>query len=188
MNLIQTNISDVYVLEPKVFGDNRGYFLESYNRAVHQKLGLEYNFIQDNESFSSRGVLRGLHYQTGEASQAKLVRVISGEVLDIVVDLREGSPQYGEFLSVHLSGENKKQLLIPRGFAHGFIVLSETALFSYKCDNFYNKSAEASINPLCPNLNLNWEMDADKIQLSEKDQIAPNFRENLASGVIYKST
>ena len=136
MKVIETEIKGVYILEPLVHGDERGYFLESYNKALHGKSNLNYCFIQDNESFSTKGVLRGLHYQTGEFSQAKLVRVLLGEINDIIVDIREESPTYGKALSFHLTSENKRQLMIPRGFAHGFVVLSETALFSYKCDNY----------------------------------------------------
>ncbi|MCL4155184.1 UNVERIFIED_CONTAM: hypothetical protein GTU68_001411, partial [Idotea baltica] len=183
----ETAIEGVFVLEPVVHGDNRGYFLESYNKSTHEDLDLQYDFTQDNESFSSRGVLRGLHYQTGDNSQAKLLRVIKGEVKDIVVDIRQDSPFYGETVSVILSEENKRQLLIPRGFAHGFVVLSETALFSYKCDNFYNRESEGTINPLCPKLNLDWGIEGALIKLSEKDKMAPNFGSHLKSDVKFKS-
>jgi len=185
MKLQETNIKGVVILEPEVHGDHRGYFLESYNKSTLQKFELEYNFIQDNESFSSRGVLRGLHYQVGQYSQAKLVRVISGEVRDIVVDIREGSPTYGEHVSVNLSGENKRQLMIPRGIAHGFIVLSETATFCYKCDNVYNKNSEASISPLCPKLNLEWGIGEEDILLSDKDREGALFGEHTLSGISY---
>ena len=186
MNKIETSIDGVYILEPIIHGDERGYFLESYNKSTHEKLGINYTWIQDNESFSSKGVLRGLHYQTGEHSQAKLVRVIEGEVIDIVVDIRDNSPHYGEHVAVKLSKENKRQLLIPRGFAHGFIVLSETALFSYKCDNIYHKDSEASMHPLCTNLNLDWGIQSDEMILSDKDKLGLSFGEHTLSKVEFK--
>ena len=185
MNLIETKIEGVYILEPVVLRDERGYFHESYNKSVHKSLGLFHDFVQDNESFSSQGVLRGLHYQIGKHSQAKLVRVISGEVKDMIVDIREGSPSYGQSVSVILSEENKRQFLIPRGIAHGFVVLSETALFSYKCDNFYNKQAEASINPFCSELKLDWGLNISEYILSEKDKNAPNFGNHKSSRVVF---
>jgi len=183
---IEPAIDGLFILEPIVHGDDRGYFLESYNKSTLANLDLHYDFIQDNESFSSKGVLRGLHYQTGEHSQAKLVRVIEGEVIDIVVDIREGSPTYGEHVSVKLTKENKRQFLVPRGFAHGFVVISETALFAYKCDNIYHKASEASMHPLCSNLNLDWGIDKEIVQLSEKDKVGLSFGEHVKSGVLYK--
>jgi len=185
---IETAIDGLYILEPIVHGDERGYFLESYNKSTHEKLGLNYNFIQDNESYSSRGVLRGLHYQTGEHSQAKLVRVIEGEVIDIVVDIRDGSPTYGEHVAVKLSKENKRQFLVPRGFAHGFVVISETALFSYKCDNIYHKESEACIHPFCENLKLDWGINVEMVQLSAKDKLGLAFGDHIKSGVVFNST
>ena len=140
MKVTETKLQGCYILEPKVFKDKRGFFFESFNEATFNTLiGQNIKFVQDNESFSSKGVLRGLHYQTGEYTQAKLVRVVKGSVLDVAVDLRKESITFGQYFSIELTEENKKQLFIPRGFAHGFVVLSDTAIFSYKCDNFYNK-------------------------------------------------
>lgn len=177
MNLVETGIKDLFIIEPKVFGDNRGYFLETFNQNQFQKLGLNYNFIQDNESFSKYGTLRGLHFQKGEFAQAKLVRVIQGKVRDVVLDIRKGSVTFGKSFSVELSEENKKMLLIPRGFAHGFIVLSETAVFSYKCDNTYNPSQEGGIAYNDPDLKIEWFIPQDKILLSEKDKLNPTLKE-----------
>jgi dTDP-4-dehydrorhamnose 3,5-epimerase len=170
MNKISTNIKDLYVLEPRLFHDDRGYFYESYSKEKFESLGLDYNFIQDNESKSSHGVLRGLHMQSGKYSQSKLVKVIKGEVLDVAVDLRQESPTFGKWYSIILSEDNKKQLLIPRGFAHGFLVLSEEAVFSYKVDNVYNKESELSLDPFDDSLAIDWSLDRDRLILSTKDQ------------------
>ncbi|MBL4648578.1 MAG: dTDP-4-dehydrorhamnose 3,5-epimerase, partial [Aureispira sp.] len=145
MPFIKTDFPGLIVFEPKVFGDHRGYFYESYNAKSFKEGGIEADFVQDNQARSTYGVLRGLHYQLGEHAQAKLVRVIEGTVLDVVVDLREGSPTYGQSYEIELSAENKRQLFVPRGFAHGYVVLSETAEFFYKCDNFYNKESEGGL-------------------------------------------
>ena len=145
MKLIETGIKDLYIIEPEVFGDNRGYFMESYNKNTFLKLGLDYDFVQDNQSKSKKGVLRGLHFQK-KYPQAKLVRVIEGEVFDVAVDLRKNSPTFGKWFGVLLSDENKRMFMIPRGFAHGFVVLSESATFTYKCDEFYHPEDEGGIN------------------------------------------
>lgn len=172
----ETKLKGCFILEPKVFHDGRGYFFESFNQNTFNKLiGQNVNFIQDNESFSSKGVLRGLHYQTGASAQAKLVRVIKGNVLDIAVDIRKESPTFGEYVSVELSEENKTQLFIPRGFAHGFIVLSNTAIFSYKCDNFYNKGSEGGIIYKDETLNIDWVLKENEYIISDKDLLLPKF-------------
>ncbi|MFB9051993.1 dTDP-4-dehydrorhamnose 3,5-epimerase [Formosa undariae] len=176
MTVTETKLKDCFIIEPQVFGDKRGYFLESYNAETFKKLtNLDVTFVQDNESFSSRGVLRGLHYQLGEHAQAKLVRVVKGEVLDVAVDIRKDSPTFGQHVAVNLSEENKKQLFVPRGFAHGFVVLSETAIFSYKCDNFYNKASEGSIIYNDKSLNIDWQIDESEMLISEKDTISSSF-------------
>ncbi len=185
MPFLDTSIPDLKIFEPKVFGDHRGYFFESYNKKTFQAAGIDCEFVQDNRSKSSKGVLRGLHYQTGEHAQAKLVSVLQGEVLDVVVDIRKGSPTYGQQFSIILSEENKKQLFIPKGFAHGFVVLSETAEFFYKCDNFYHKASEGGIRYDCKKLNIDWQIDSELVQLSEKDGILPSFGSHLASGVTF---
>lgn len=177
MNLIETGISDLYILEPKVFGDHRGYFVETYNQKRFEELGLTYHFVQDNESFSKYGTLRGLHFQKGEFAQAKLVRVLHGKVLDVAVDLRLGSPTYGRHFSVELSEENKRLFIIPRGFAHGFVVLSETALFSYKCDNFYAPAHEGGLAYNDPTLGIDWVVPQNKLILSDKDLKNPRLVE-----------
>lgn len=180
MNIISTSIKDCIVIEPKVFFDERGYFLESFNETVFQeKTGLSVRFIQDNQSMSSRGVLRGLHYQRGEYQQAKLVRVLQGEVLDVVVDLRKDSSTYGQHFTEVLSDSNFKQVYIPRGCAHGFIVRSESAIFSYKCDNIYNKESEGGIKYDDPSLGIDWEYDLDDIIVSDKDKVLPSFDKAL---------
>ncbi|KJD34097.1 dTDP-4-dehydrorhamnose 3,5-epimerase [Tamlana nanhaiensis] len=177
MIVTETKLKGCFIIEPKVFNDSRGYFLESFNQnTFEKKTGVSVNFVQDNESLSTKGVLRGLHYQKGDFAQAKLVRAVKGMVLDIVVDLRTDSPTYGEHVSVELSEENKKQLFVPRGFAHGFIVLSETALFSYKCDNFYNKASEGGIIYNDKNLNIDWKLNADDFIISEKDLQLPTLQ------------
>lgn len=165
----------VKVIEPAVFGDARGYFMESYNRADLAEIGIVNDFIQDNESFSAYGVLRGLHYQAMPYTQAKLVRVISGRVLDIAVDIRKDSPDFKKVFSVELSGENHRQFYIPRGFAHGFVVLSEHALFAYKCDNVYNVASERGIAYNDPELAIDWQIPAENMLLSEKDRKHPRF-------------
>ncbi|MBY0518497.1 MAG: dTDP-4-dehydrorhamnose 3,5-epimerase [Bacteriovoracaceae bacterium] len=177
MKFTPTPFKDLIVLEPKVFGDSRGYFFESYNQKTYADLGLNYQFVQDNESFSSYGTLRGLHFQRGEAAQAKLVRVLEGKVLDVVVDLRLHEPTFGKVFSIELSSENKKMMIIPRGFAHGFVVLSPTALFSYKCDNFYNPSAESGLLYNDPDLGINWLVPEKDLILSEKDKKNPLFKD-----------
>ncbi|MCF8319914.1 MAG: dTDP-4-dehydrorhamnose 3,5-epimerase [Flavobacterium sp.] len=172
MNFIPTKLDGCFVIEPKIFNDERGYFLESFNENTFQNgIGKRVQFVQDNQSYSSKGVLRGLHYQTGEHAQAKLVRVLQGEVLDVVVDIRPDSKTYGESFSVVLSGENQKQFFIPRGFAHGFLVLSETATFFYKCDNFYNKESEGGIIYNDKSLNIDWQFPNEQLIISEKDAI-----------------
>lgn len=171
MEYIATEIPDVWILNPKVFADARGYFMETWREAdFNAHIGHDVHFVQDNQSFSSRGVLRGLHYQQGEFSQAKLVRVLAGTVVDVAVDLRKDSPTFGKHVMVELSAENKKQLFIPRGFAHGFQVISEQALFTYKVDNIYAPQAERSIRYNDPMLNIAWPItDESLVQLSEKD-------------------
>lgn len=175
MPFITTPIADLIVFEPAVFHDDRGYFFESYNQKTWEKAGVNIHFVQDNQARSTRGVLRGLHYQLGEMAQAKLVRVIEGEVLDVAVDLREGSPTLGQWYSIRLSAENKRQLLVPRGFAHGYVVLSETAEFAYKCDNFYSKAHEGGVRFDDPILGIDWEFDLEQVLVSEKDLALPGF-------------
>ncbi|WP_431133069.1 dTDP-4-dehydrorhamnose 3,5-epimerase [Psychroserpens mesophilus] len=176
MNIKESKLEGCFILEPKVFEDKRGYFFESFNQnKFNDLLGYQINFVQDNESFSSKGVLRGLHYQTGEHQQAKLVRVISGKVLDVVVDLRKESKTFGQHFSVELSSKNKKQLFVPRGFAHGFVVLSDTVIFTYKCDNFYNKESEAGIIYNDSNLGIDWLLNSNEIIISQKDTQLPSF-------------
>ena len=176
MNFIPTHLADCFVLEPKVFKDERGYFMESYNETTFNNgVGQNVLFVQDNQSYSSKGVLRGLHYQTGDFAQAKLVRVIEGEVLDVAVDLRPESATYGQHFSVLLSAENNKQLFIPRGFAHGFLVTSTTAIFFYKCDNFYNKDAEGGLIYNDTTVNIDWGFDTKDLIISEKDIVLPTL-------------
>ena len=170
----ETKLKGCFIIEPQVFNDERGYFFESFNQQVFNKtIGRDINFVQDNESYSSKGVLRGLHYQIGEHAQAKLVRVIKGVVLDVAVDLRSKSLTYGEYVSVELTEQNKKQLFVPRGFAHGFIVLSDTAIFSYKCDNYYNKASEGGIIYNDKSLNIDWKLNEEAFIVSEKDKLLP---------------
>jgi dTDP-4-dehydrorhamnose 3,5-epimerase len=176
MNLIKTKIEDLVIIEPKIFTDDRGYFFESYNKKKLEVLtGKPYNFVQDNESKSSYGVIRGLHYQLAPYSQAKLVRVLKGKVYDVAVDLRKNSPTFGEWVGVELSAENKRQFLIPKGFAHGFSVLSETAVFTYKCDEYYHPEAEAGIIYNDSSLRIDWKVPEKDIKLSEKDKLLPEF-------------
>lgn len=169
MKRVETGIPDLFVIEPRVFGDDRGYFFESFSDKWFRETIADTTFVQDNESKSSRGVVRGLHFQKPPMAQAKLVRVIEGEVIDVAVDLRKASPTYGQHFAVRLSGENKKQLFVPRGFGHGFAVLSETAIFSYKVDNFYAPETEGGILWNDPTLNIQWELDATEVRLSGKD-------------------
>ena len=177
MNAVQTEIPGLLLLEPRVFGDERGYFFESWNRDAYRSAGIDCDFLQDNESKSRFGVLRGLHYQAAPYTQAKLVRVISGAVLDVAVDIRAGSPTYGKHIAVELSGENKRQLFIPRGFAHGFAVLSEEVVFAYKCDNFYMPSHERGIAFDDPDLAIDWRVKPDRWILSPKDTRHPRLSE-----------
>jgi len=172
----ETEIEGVYIIEPKVFGDSRGYFMETYNKEEFDKAGLKYNFVQDNQSKSHKGVLRGLHFQT-KHPQAKLVRVVSGEVFDVAVDLRKDSKTYGKWVGVILSEDNKKMFMIPRGFAHGFVVLSDSAEFTYKCDDFYHPEDDGGIMWNDPDINIKWP-DAGKIELSEKDKKHPILNES----------
>lgn len=171
MPFLETPIADLYIFEPQVWEDERGYFFESYNQATFQKQGLEYNFIQDNEAKSDLGVLRGLHFQRGAAAQAKLVRVTQGEVYDVVVDIRKDSTTYLQWFGVYLSAANKRQLLVPRGFAHGYLVTSLTAVFNYKCDNLYDRSAEGGMAYNEPAVGVEWPVLEVPYQLSEKDKI-----------------
>lgn len=176
MEYIMTEIEGVWILEPQVFGDSRGYFMEAYKQIDFERHIGQVNFIQDNESKSSYGVLRGLHYQKGEASQAKLVRVIKGRVLDVAVDLRRSSPTFGRHLMVELSEDNKRQFFIPRGFAHGFLVMSDEAIFCYKVDNVYAPQAECSIRFDDPTLSIQWPIPAADMKLSAKDTDGLEFR------------
>ena len=177
MNLIKTKLDGLVVLKPTVFKDNRGYFMESYNQKNINKLLGNINFIQDNESESSRGVLRGLHFQKPPYTQAKLVRCLKGSVLDVALDLRKDSKTYGIFETISLTEENKKQLFIPKGFAHGFIVLSKSAILSYKADNYYNPKSESGIIWNDPDLNIDWNINKNEIIVSEKDKNLPTFNE-----------
>lgn len=174
MKVTETDLKGCLILEPTVFEDSRGYFMESFNaQRFKDILGKEINFVQDNQSFSVHGTIRALHYQTGEYAQAKLVRVLNGTVLDVAVDLRKDSPTFMKHVSVELSRENRKQMFIPRGFAHGFVVLSETADFFYKCDNLYNKASEGGIIYNDPTLSIDWKLREEQLVVSAKDQILP---------------
>lgn len=176
MKFIPTKLEGCFIIEPKIITDERGYFMESFNENTFQNgIGQSVHFVQDNQSFSTKGVLRGLHYQTGEHAQAKLVRVLSGEVLDVVVDLRPESKTFGESVSVMLSAENQRQFFVPRGFAHGFLVLSETATFFYKCDNFYNKDSEGGLIYNDPTVNIDWQFPISELLISEKDTLLPTL-------------
>jgi dTDP-4-dehydrorhamnose 3,5-epimerase len=177
MKFIETKISDLIIIEPTVFGDARGYFLESYNQKKFEENVGKISFVQDNESKSSKGVLRGLHFQKPPFAQAKLVRCIEGRVIDVALDIRNGSPTYGMYVSIELSGENKRQLFIPRGFAHGFAVLSETAVFAYKVDNIYAPKYDSGIKYNDKDLNINWSLDENEVQLSQKDDNLSFFKD-----------
>jgi len=182
MKAEQTVLKDCFLIHDTIFRDDRGYFLESFNqKRFHDLTGLDISFVQDNQSRSTYGVLRGLHFQQGEHAQAKLVRVLEGEVLDVAIDIRKGSPTYGMKYTVRLSADSGTQLFIPRGFAHGFVVLSETATFFYKCDNYYNKASEGGIIYNDPDLDIDWQVDPDKIILSEKDKIHPTLKQFTAT-------
>ncbi|MFY0631995.1 MAG: dTDP-4-dehydrorhamnose 3,5-epimerase [Flavobacteriaceae bacterium] len=178
MKVKETGLEDCLILEPTVFEDGRGYFFESFNQKTFtEKTGITTSFVQDNQSMSQRGVLRGLHFQKGEHAQAKLVRVIKGRVLDVAVDLRPNSVTYGKSFSIELSEVNKLQLYVPRGFAHGFSVLENDTIFSYKCDNYYNKESEGGIIFNDSDLNIDWMLEDHEIQLSEKDKMLLSFKE-----------
>lgn len=176
MPFIETGFAGLKVFEPRVFADSRGYFFESFNKNIFNEAGIEGEFVQDNESKSQRGVLRGLHYQLNPNAQAKLVRVVEGEVLDVVVDIRKGSATFGKHFDILLSAENKKQLFIPRGFAHGFSVVSETCIFQYKCDNYYSKESEGGILFNDADLNIDWKIKTDEAIVSDKDKTLPAFK------------
>lgn len=178
MKIKETPLKDCYIIEPTIFEDDRGYFFEKYNEQKFEELtGMNGHFVQDNISKSSYGVLRGLHLQKGEHAQAKLVSCLEGKVFDVAVDLRKDSPTFGQWFGVELTPENKLQLYVPRGFGHGFSVLSETAIFAYKCDNFYNKESEGSVIWNDKDLNIDWKLPEEVIQLSEKDSQLPTFSE-----------
>ena len=176
MKFIPTKLQGCFSIESKLIFDDRGYFMESFNEKVFQEgIGQPIKFVQDNQSFSTKGVLRGLHYQTGSHAQAKLVRVLQGEVLDVAVDIRPDSATFGQHVSILLSAENNKQFFVPRGFAHGFLVLSETATFFYKCDNFYNKESEGGILYNDSEINIDWQFEIQNLIISEKDQVQPTL-------------
>ena len=177
INVIETSIPGVVIIEPKVFGDERGYFFESWSQKDFDEQVRPIRFVQDNESRSRYGVLRGLHFQKGEHAQSKLVRVVKGRVLDVAVDIRKGSPTYGKHVKVELTGENHRQFFIPRGFAHGFVVLSEEAVFQYKCDNLYAPQSEGSIIWNDPALGIDWQVPAGDVILSPKDSLHPVLAE-----------
>ena len=175
--IIKTNIEGVVIIEPRIFKDDRGYFFESFSQREFEEKVCKTTFVQDNESKSSYGVLRGLHFQKPPFAQSKLVRVIKGAVLDVAVDIRKGSPTFGQYVSVELTGENHRQFFIPRGFAHGFSVLSEEVIFQYKCDNFYSPQSEGAIAWNDPDLNIDWRIPAEKVVLSEKDSKHPRLKD-----------
>lgn len=178
MQATETKLKGCFILEPKVFQDDRGYFYESYNREkFNAATGLDVNFIQDNQAFSSYGVLRGLHFQTGEFAQAKLVRVLEGKVLDVAVDIREGSETFGQHVAIELTGDNFKQLFVPRGFAHGYVVLSDTAVFAYKVDNLYSKESESGLMWNDAELGIDWNISGADVLLSEKDKVLPTLKD-----------
>ena len=178
IEVIKTDIDGVLIIEPKVFGDARGYFLESFNaKEFAEKTGLNINFVQDNESMSSYGVMRGLHFQRPPFTQSKLVRCVKGAVLDVAVDIRKGSPTYGQHVAVELTEDNHRQFFVPRGFAHGFAVLSETAVFQYKCDNFYAPQADGGISILDDSLGIEWRIPTDNALLSDKDTKHPLLKD-----------
>lgn len=184
MQIQETKLKGCFIIEPTKYGDSRGYFFESFNeRSFNELTGATTHFVQDNQSYSTRGVLRGLHAQSGEHAQAKLVRVLEGAVIDVAVDVRPESETFGQYVAVELSAENNKQLFVPRGFLHGFVVLSEVATFFYKCDNFYNKDSECGVHPLDKDLAVDWQVPFEELLLSDKDKEALSFKEfqSLAS-------
>ncbi|MFA6402830.1 MAG: dTDP-4-dehydrorhamnose 3,5-epimerase [Salinivirgaceae bacterium] len=177
MKIIETKIQGLLIIEPKVFSDDRGYFYETFQSKRYKDAGIDADFIQDNEAFSGYGVVRGLHYQLAPYTQAKLVRVIQGIVLDIAVDIRKGSPTFGQWVGIELSETNKRQFYVPRGFAHGYSVISKTAIFSYKCDNQYNPQSERGININDTSLNLDWKLPVNEMIISSKDTLLPNLEQ-----------
>lgn len=177
MNVIKTAIEDVVIIEPDVYGDSRGYFFESYSQKKFDEQVRPIRFVQDNESKSKYGVLRGLHYQKGKCAQSKLVRVIKGRVLDVAVDIRKGSPTFGKYVAVELTEDNHRQLFVPRGFAHGFSVLSEEVIFQYKCDNLYAPESEGAIAWNDPDIGIDWQLPADDVLLSVKDAVHPMLKD-----------
>lgn len=177
MNVIKTELEGVVIIEPRVFGDHRGYFFESFSQKEFEEKVCKTIFVQDNESKSTKGVLRGLHFQKPPHCQSKLVRVVEGEVLDVAVDIRKGSPTFGKYVAVNLSAENKRQLFVPRGFAHGFVVLSETATFQYKCDNYYAPQFEGSVAWNDPAIGIDWQINLAEVLLSDKDKVSPLLEE-----------
>lgn len=186
MEIIKEPLPGLFIIKPRVHGDARGYFMESYQKDVAARLGIHDEFVQDNESMSDRGVLRGLHYQTGAHAQSKWVRVVSGSVWDVAVDLRTNSPTYGQHFGMTLSEENKLQMYIPRGFAHGFVVLTSPTIFGYKCDNYYNREAEAGIRFDDESLGISWPDVADSFVISEKDKNWPSLEQSQASKIAYE--
>ena len=179
MKVIQTDIPEVVIIEPDVFGDSRGYFFESYSQKKFDEQVSEVRFVQDNESKSKYGVLRGLHFQKGKDAQSKLVRVVKGRVLDVAVDIRKGSPTFGKYVAVELTGDNHRQLFVPRGFAHGFSVLSEEVIFQYKCDNLYAPHAEGAIAWNDPDIGIDWQLPAEDVLLSAKDAEHPMLKDAM---------
>ena len=177
MEVVETNIEGVIIIEPRIFKDDRGYFFESFSQREFEEKVCKTTFVQDNESKSSYGVLRGLHFQKPPFAQSKLVRVIKGAVLDVAVDIRKGSPTFGQYVSVELTGDNHRQFFIPRGFAHGFSVLSEEVIFQYKCDNFYSPQSEGAIAWNDPDLNIDWRIPVEEVILSEKDSKHPKLKD-----------
>lgn len=175
MPFSKTEFPGLLIFEPKVFEDNRGYFFESYNQRLFSGSGVEINFVQDNQAISSFGIVRGLHYQMAPFAQTKLIRVLSGKIIDVAVDIRKNSPSYGKAYAIELSAENKKQLLVPKGFAHGYSVISDTAEVFYKCDAFYNKESEGGISWNDSSLNIDWKIPVDKVIVSEKDDHYPTL-------------
>jgi len=178
MNFVRTKIKDIIIIEPKVHGDDRGYFIETFRQdKLEEFIGYKINFCQDNESKSSKGVLRGLHYQLAPCAQTKLVRVIQGKVLDVAVDIRQNSPTFGTYVAVELSASNKKQLLVPRGFAHGFVVLEDDTIFAYKVDNYYSPACDRGISYDDKDLDINWKIQRKDLNLSAKDKVQKNLKD-----------